>query len=402
MKLNNSLVLIVFFSVLMYRCTPPVFEPPVREDEIINPTWSNTGKLNASFIATSRNFGVTTNTGSASFQISFIASSSNIDSLAWSFPDGITNDSISEVTETVTYEKFGLYDVGLEVFNTEDEDERYFEDFIEIYYKDDFTFTDNDPATWVVSPTQASVDDIQRERDSSGNQYSNWSVIPYTKPSGFRAEKQFTGFPKNNLILEFDYKLERIPVFYIDGASLSGTSAASPSIAQYASAESATSSDVRIEPPLSYPGAKRFSIEYNDIPIWSTSRINDEFFEHITLALPSIANFKLSIVKEAQQLELKEIPFAKDALREDNPVFIRTATLTPSFDIDGDGIENSLDRDTDGDGYLDATENPNPGSGTFISNPNDANSIPTYVVEHVAYPYNLHLRNITIKVRDPE
>ena len=85
---------------LFCGCVPPPYEPDQNEISI-NDHWENTGKISASFISSSRTLGVNTNTGSPSFSVSFIASASNIDSLSWSFPGGKTNDSISEITETV-------------------------------------------------------------------------------------------------------------------------------------------------------------------------------------------------------------------------------------------------------------------------------------------------------------
>ncbi len=79
-------LLFLITMIIYLSCTPPVFVPPVSEEETVNPNWSNVGKVNASFIATSRNLAVSANTGSPTFQISFIASSSNLDSLSWSFP----------------------------------------------------------------------------------------------------------------------------------------------------------------------------------------------------------------------------------------------------------------------------------------------------------------------------
>ncbi len=54
---------------------------------------------------------------------------------------------------------------------------------------------------------------------------------------------------------------------------------------------------------------------------------------------------------------VRQIPMPMDALSSDNPsVTASTTVLTPSFDLDGDGIVNTSDDDMDGDGYLNATE----------------------------------------------
>ena len=391
-------LLFLITMIIYLSCTPPVFVPPVSEEETVNPNWSNVGKVNASFIATSRNLAVSANTGSPTFQISFIASSSNLDSLSWSFPGGILNDSISEVTETVQYNTYGQYDVGLEVFNVEDEDRRFYQNFVEIFYRDDFIYTDNDSATWVVTGTGANPTDFEPKRDNSGNLYDFWSIIPFTKAHKIVAEKTFQGLPSNNLILEFDYKLERVPVIYLAGSSITGTSALSPTTVSYVDPMMSTASDTRVNSPLSYPGAKRFSLEYNDIPIWVSSRINEEYFEHIRLELPSVSDFKLSMIKEAQQMIIKEIPYPTDALPVHNPVIYYTSTHTLVDDIDRDGIPNVSDLDDDGDGYLDATESALDASGTRISDPMDVEDIPKYIIQHVQYPYNVNIRNLTIRV----
>ena len=97
MKSYSGVFIVLILISLVAACTPPFFEPLVQEEEIQKPGWENVGILNASFISTSRSIGVSTNTSSPSFDVSFIASASNIDSLVWSFPGGKTNDSINEI-----------------------------------------------------------------------------------------------------------------------------------------------------------------------------------------------------------------------------------------------------------------------------------------------------------------
>ena len=145
MELKRLCIFMVFSFALWIGCVPPMYEPPESQQQnTLNPNWENTGNISASFISTSRTIGVSANTGSPTFNVSFIASASNIDSLEWSFPGAVTNDSISEVTETVEYNAYGRYDVGLKVYNTEDSDSRYYENFIEMYYEDDLNFGEND------------------------------------------------------------------------------------------------------------------------------------------------------------------------------------------------------------------------------------------------------------------
>ena len=62
---------------------------------------------------------------------------------------------------------------------------------------------------------------------------------------------------------------------------------------------------MRYDTPISYPGAKRFSIGLQTIPIWISSRINDEYFDRVTLELPSLSDFSLSIIKEKQTMIMR-------------------------------------------------------------------------------------------------
>lgn len=417
MKLNRLSVLLVFSFAFWVGCVPPIYEPPEAQRNTLNPNWENTGNISASFISTSRTIGVGTNTGSPSFNVSFIASASNIDSLVWSFPGGVTNDSISEVTESVEYNAFGRYDVGLKVYNTEDSDSRYYENYIEMYYKDDLSFGENDPAVWSKTGTDTVLADFTQPLDAEGNPYGNWVIVPFSSTHKVAARKSFEDFPRNNLVLEFDYKLERQPVIYIDEASITGTSLSSPTTVTYVSPQNATADDMRIDSPTIYPGAKRFSIEYDSIPIWIASRINDEFFEHVRLELPSQSDFTIRLVKEPQTMLTRLVPFDLDptATNTSTPV-ANTSTATPSDDTDGDGVTNLVDVfpfdateqfDTDGDGYGNNTDSDDDGDGYLDttetaanSDPLDRTSIPKYVIQHVRYPYNLNIRNLTIKLKE--
>ncbi|MDB9824228.1 alanine dehydrogenase [Flavobacteriaceae bacterium] len=221
MKFNSGTFIVSFILLFVVACTPPIFEPPVQEEEARNPNWENVGSLNASFISTSRSIGISTNTGSPSFDVSFIASASNIDSLVWSFPGGTTNDSINEIIETVGYDAYGRYDVGLAVFNRDNEDIRYFENFIDLYYKDNLLFAGSDATSWTVSGTAAGNTVFTHPVDENGLPYSNWAMISYAVEQKVEALKNFSDFPTNDLVLEFDYKLDRLPVLYIDNSALS-------------------------------------------------------------------------------------------------------------------------------------------------------------------------------------
>ncbi len=402
--------LFVFVLALWVGCVPPMYEPPNAQQNTLNPNWENTGNLSASFISTSRTVGVNTNTGSPSFSVSFIASASNIDSLVWRFPGAVTNDTISEVTETVEYNAFGRYDVGLKVYNTEDSDSRYYDNFIEIYYKDDLGVGENDAALWSRTGSDTLSTDFDQPTDAEGNPYGNWLIVPYSSPHKVEVSKSFEDFPKNNLVLEFDYKLERQSVIYVDEDSVTETALSSPSVAEYLPYDEATPEDLRIESPTVYPGAKRFSIEYDGIPIWIASRINEEFFEHVSLDLPSKSSFTIRMVKEPQALINKLIPFPLDPIPSapsssgssttssstSSTSSSTTSSATVDLDLDGDGIGNSVDDDDDGDGYLDQTELDN------NADPLDRTSTPKYVIQHVRYPYNLNIRNLTIKLKEED
>ena len=129
-------------------------------------------------------------------------------------------------------------------------------------------------------------------------------------------------FPTNDLVLEFDYKLDRLPVLYIDNSALSGTSLSSPDTAVYvAPADTAQiSNTTRVESPVIYLGEKRFSIEYNNIPIWTATRINQGFYEHVRLDLPSLSSFAIALLREPQEMITKLIPFVPDAIAQTSPV----------------------------------------------------------------------------------
>ena len=82
----ESKLFIIIIIFLFCKCVPPPYEPEQNEIST-NDHWENTGKINASFISSSRTLGVNTNKGSHSFNVTFIASATNIDSLSWSFPE---------------------------------------------------------------------------------------------------------------------------------------------------------------------------------------------------------------------------------------------------------------------------------------------------------------------------
>ncbi len=123
------------------------------------------------------------------------------------------------------------------------------------------------------------------------------------------------------------------------------------------------------------------------------------------------------MVKEPQAMLTRLVPFDLDptASNTSTPV-ANTSTATPSEDTDGDGVTNLVDVfpfdpneqfDTDGDGYGNTADNDDDGDGYLDttetaanSDPLDRNSIPKYVIQHVRYPYNLNIRNLTIKIKE--
>lgn len=177
--------------------------------------------------------------------------------------------------------------------------------------------------------------------------------------------------------------MERIPVIYIDTSALTGTAITE---ADYvAPADIGTISNTRVDSPVVYPRIQRLSIDYNNIPIWTSSRIDGDFYEHVRLNLPSLSDFNITLVRESLRLTTKSIPFEQDAQLLTSPPTAGTATLSTTLDpagdadsdgysnmadafpnnsaeyldTDGDGYGNGFDNDDDGDGYLDATETSN-------------------------------------------
>lgn len=412
MTIGRFFSLFVFF-LLILGCTPPVFISP--DAEALQPEgWENTGNINASFLSTSRSIGIPTNTGSPSLEVTFIASASNIDSLQWIFPGGVTNDSISEVNEVVQYNNFGTFDVGLKVFNLEDTDERFYENFVSLYYQDNWTFGSDDQS-WTVTGTSATEQDFERPM-IDGVVSDNWVKIPYTSGHKIVAEKVFSNFPKNNLEVEFFYKLERVKELYIDNASRSTSPTVTASNTVYLNPMTATASYTSVSTPATYPGARRFSLLFNGIPIWVASSLTDDRFERVKLSLPSVSGFTLGIQKEQSELYTRKLLYPIDYQRSS---YTSSSTVaSPTEDTDGDGLINrrdpcpaqagtASDPDTDGDGCPDSQDTDDDNDGYYDTtevangaNPLMAASVPSYYINHIRYPYIIHIRNFTIKVRE--
>ena len=118
-----------------------------------------------------------------------------------------------------------------------------------------------------------------------------------------------------------------------------------------------------------YPGAKRFSIGLNKIPIWIASRISDEYFDQVSLELPSLSDFNLSMIKEEQTMVMRNQALPLDLTVTNVATNTFTSmTSSPSGNNDqvtrtingityaADDIPNSLDNDDDNDGFLDSED----------------------------------------------
>ena len=93
-----------FFTILIflfYGCVPPPYEPEQSEIST-NDHWENTGKINASFISSSRTLGVNTNTGSPSFNVTFIASARSLRHRTLSVISDLTVESGGDVSAVNT------------------------------------------------------------------------------------------------------------------------------------------------------------------------------------------------------------------------------------------------------------------------------------------------------------
>lgn len=313
-------IIYVFLCLLQLTVScSPAYEIPEKSDQFAG--WENEGKINASFIASGRSVASTSNTGSPSLSVSYIATAPNVDSVLWQFPGGNPVSS-TLIQQDVTYSNFGTYDVGLRVSNLDDTDYRFLENYVRLYYKDDWSFGAD---SWSVTGTTA-VTDFVPYVDKNG---SSWIYVPHTIENEAKCVKSFTGFPSNKLDLEFEYKLERIPELYIatnyqvssTSITVSGTTQTTNftltnlvSPTQYVEA-TATPTPTKFTSPTTYPGQRRLILNYNNIPIWTTSRMTEGTFRRVKLSLPSLANFNLSYVISASTKNSSgviEYPFRTD------------------------------------------------------------------------------------------
>ncbi len=106
---------------------------------------------------------------------------------------------------------------------------------------------------------------FRKSTDPSTSQaYRFWSVVSYDKTHRVKATKDFEGLPPNNLILEFDYKLERIPVLYIDNefkTTATGSSIVTPTQVSYVPTENVdTVSNTRIDSQATFQDPNAFQL----------------------------------------------------------------------------------------------------------------------------------------------
>lgn len=305
------------FLFLISCGTEPVFNTTAEPIDLSG--WENTGTVNASFLATGRSFASTSSSSSPTFTVDYIATASNIDSLVWQFEGGVPASS-TLVQQSVEYTGFGAYDVGLKVFNTEDRDTRSFEDFIRLYYKDDWSFSTD---SW----TSSSTTDFEPKTDSDGDPIPSWIEIPYTVGNEALCVKDFSGFPSNKLVLEFEYKLEKVSNLYVassssESSTTTGSTSATTMISTYTLTTlddpityvdaTATPTPTQFESPQIYPGLRRLSLLYNGIPIWIASSMTNGVFKRVKLSLPSLSDFQIGFRKSqsiADEYGVIEYPY---------------------------------------------------------------------------------------------
>lgn len=64
--------------------------------------------------------------------------------------------------------------------------------------------------------------------------------------------------------------------------------------------------------PSFYPGERRLFLNYNDFPIWVTSKMTNGRFKRVKLSLPFLSNFELSFIKTQNALDVSgaiDFPF---------------------------------------------------------------------------------------------
>tara|TARA_B110000046_G_C12914688_1_gene364408 strand:- start:12 stop:1031 length:1020 start_codon:yes stop_codon:yes gene_type:complete len=287
-------------------CTKnPIFysqSNPIRTDG-----WENTGSVNASFVTSERSLSSSISTGTPTFNVTYIATASNVDSLSWQFPGG-TPASSTLVQQIVQYNGYGTFDVGLKAYNTEDRDIRYYNDYIRSFYKDDWSFSSD---SWTITGT-TELTDFEPYFNSNGDQVPSWIFVSHTVENVAECTKVFSGFPTNRLALEFEYRLRKKEKLYVattyTESSTTATNALGVSetntftltsfgnIVTYVAAD-ATPKPTLFTSPTEYPGIRRLVLKYNGIVLWAVSNMTDGRFIRVKLSLPSLSNFNLNFIK---------------------------------------------------------------------------------------------------------
>ena len=302
-------------------CTKsPIFysQPnPIKTDG-----WENTGSVNASFVTSERSLTSSINTGTPTFNVTYIATASNVDSLSWQFPGG-TPASSTLVQEIVQYNGYGTFDVGLKAFNTEDQDVRYYNDYIRSFYKDDWSFS---PDSWTITGT-TKITDFKPYVNSNGDILPSWISVSHTVTNVAECTKAFSGFPTNKLALEFEYRLRKIEKLYVattyTESSTTATNALGVSetntftLSSFGNIVTYVAADATPEPtlftsPAEYPGIRRLVLKYNGIALWAVSSMTEGRFIRVKLSLPSLSNFNFNFIKgesTRNDLGVIEYPF---------------------------------------------------------------------------------------------
>ena len=307
--------------LFLVGCTKiPIFysQPnPIKTDG-----WENTGIINASFVTSERSLASSVSTGTPTFNVTYIATASNVDSLSWQFPGG-TPASSTLVQEIVQYNGYGTFDVGLKAFNTEDQDVRYYNDYIRLFYKDDWSFS---PDSWTITGT-TKITDFKPYVNSNGDILPSWISVSHTVTNVAECTKAFSGFPTNKLALEFEYRLRKIEKLYVattyTESSTTATNALGVSetntftLSSFGNIVTYVAADAAPEPtlftsPAEYPGVRRLVFKYNGIALWAVSSMTEGRFIRVKLSLPSLSNFNFNFIKgesTRNDLGVIEYPF---------------------------------------------------------------------------------------------
>ena len=300
-------------------CTKkPIFY--TQSNSIKTDGWENTGSVNASFVTSERFLPSSISTGTPTFNVTYIATASNVDSLSWQFPGG-TPASSTLVQQLVQYNGYGTFDVGLKAYNTEDRDIRYYNDYIRSFYKDDWSFS---PDSWTITGT-TELTDFEPYFNSNGDLVPSWIFVSHTVKNVAECTKVFSGFPTNKLALEFEYRLRKKEKLYVATTYTESSTTATMGVSEtntftltsfgntvtYVAAD-ATPKPTLFKSPTEYPGIRRLVLKYNGVVLWAVSNMTDGRFIRVKLLLPSISNFNLNFIKGQSTLNdsgVIEYPF---------------------------------------------------------------------------------------------